>query len=497
MPANTSIIPIKAIRDGDQSTGDVVALGEFESGDKLDASYFSLNFTDVSLSGNTTFDTNVLFVDGTNDTLSTGTTSSGGAKLRVFKTSSGGSDSALRVDGSGFTTYFGYGTNADNYIDSGSSGNPAIFRQNGTEVARINSSGDLLIGTTSSAAALRIDADSSTTNNRALHLLITDDVCDQTMYGAYIDYNISGTDATTTNQTHVGLRIDTDSSATGGTTTNDHRIYSIWNDLNISGDSDLAYGIYNGVRSTLSTADTTTSLYGMYNIVQADKTAGTITNAFGQYNLAYAEGTVTNLRATQNLAYLQAGGTASILYGSLNEAQYDSGSTLTSAYGVRSSLDNNGATVTNEYIFYGDYQGTSGGSAYGLYVTGEDQNYFSNSVGIGTDPSYDLHVSGSIYATGDVTAYSDIALKENVETIQNPIDLVNGMRGVTFTRKDTGKEGVGVIAQEMREVLPQVVTEENGHIGVAYGNIVGVLIEAVKELSAKVKQLEETIINKS
>ena len=115
----------------------------------------------------------------------------------------------------------------------------------------------------------------------------------------------------------------------------------------------------------------------------------------------------------------------------------------------------------------------------------------SGNVGIGTTtPSYTLHVVGAIYATGDVTAYSDIKLKENVKTIENAVDLVNKMRGVTFTRKDTGEDGVGVIAQEMQEVLPQVVSEKDGAIGVAYGNIVGVLIEAVKELSAEVKRLK-------
>ena len=116
----------------------------------------------------------------------------------------------------------------------------------------------------------------------------------------------------------------------------------------------------------------------------------------------------------------------------------------------------------------------------------------SGNVGIGTSsPSYKLHVSGDIYATGNVTAYSDIKLKENVKTVENAVDLVNKMRGVTFTRKDTGEDGVGVIAQEMQKVLPQVVTEKDGIIGVAYGNIVGVLIEAVKELSAEVKRLKE------
>jgi hypothetical protein len=67
------------------------------------------------------------------------------------------------------------------------------------------------------------------------------------------------------------------------------------------------------------------------------------------------------------------------------------------------------------------------------------------------------------------------------------------MRGVTYTRKDTGEAGVGVIAQEMLEVMPQAVhqgTGDNDTLSVAYGNLVGVLIEAIKELEARVAELE-------
>lgn len=98
--------------------------------------------------------------------------------------------------------------------------------------------------------------------------------------------------------------------------------------------------------------------------------------------------------------------------------------------------------------------------------------------------------SGNITATGNVTAYSDARLKENVETISNALDLVNRMRGVFYDRIDTGEPGVGVIAQEMEEIIPEVVAPSDGKLTVAYGNLVGVLIEAVKELSAKIEALE-------
>ena len=101
----------------------------------------------------------------------------------------------------------------------------------------------------------------------------------------------------------------------------------------------------------------------------------------------------------------------------------------------------------------------------------------------------------NIVANGDVTAFSDVRVKENIKTIEEPLNKVLKMRGVTFNRTDKDGERdklhVGVIAQEIEEILPEVVIEkDNGMKSVAYGNIVGVLIEAIKELNAKIEKLE-------
>ncbi|NCZ53903.1 MAG: tail fiber domain-containing protein [Verrucomicrobia bacterium] len=67
------------------------------------------------------------------------------------------------------------------------------------------------------------------------------------------------------------------------------------------------------------------------------------------------------------------------------------------------------------------------------------------------------------------------------------------MRGVTYERIDSGTKGVGVIAQEMKEVLPEVVMDassDDEFMSVSYGNIVGVLIEAIKELKAEIEELK-------
>jgi len=101
--------------------------------------------------------------------------------------------------------------------------------------------------------------------------------------------------------------------------------------------------------------------------------------------------------------------------------------------------------------------------------------------------------AGNFVASGNVTAYSDERLKTNIKTIENALDTVSKMRGVTYERIDSGIKGVGVIAQEMKEVLPEVVMEalsDDEYMSVSYGNIVGVLIEAIKELKAEIEELK-------
>ena len=96
---------------------------------------------------------------------------------------------------------------------------------------------------------------------------------------------------------------------------------------------------------------------------------------------------------------------------------------------------------------------------------------------------------GSWTSVGNITAYSDMRLKSNIQTIESGLDKVCAMRGVTF-EKD-GVAGLGVIAQEVEAVIPEVVmTHNDGIKSVAYGNIVGVLIEAIKELKEEVAALK-------
>ena len=98
--------------------------------------------------------------------------------------------------------------------------------------------------------------------------------------------------------------------------------------------------------------------------------------------------------------------------------------------------------------------------------------------------------NSSITAGGDVTAFSDMRIKHDIETIEGALAKVSDMRGVYFKRNN-GEAGTGVIAQEIENILPEVV-KDGEYKSVAYGNMVGILIEAIKELKAEVEKLKES-----
>jgi len=102
-----------------------------------------------------------------------------------------------------------------------------------------------------------------------------------------------------------------------------------------------------------------------------------------------------------------------------------------------------------------------------------------------------INAGGSIVADGDITAFSDIRLKKDIKTLDGK--KVLDMRGVEFIKD--GEKRSGVIAQELEKVAPELVVDNEKYKSVAYGNIVGYLIEAIKDQQKQIDYLTEVLEN--
>lgn len=189
-----------------------------------------------------------------------------------------------------------------------------------------------------------------------------------------------------------------------------------------------------------------------------------------------------------------------------------------------SRLDVNGTTTSNNYIVGTNGDIRSGGN--GVTWSGETDfkiqhyntkvylQYAANGLFLRNNSGNDrmqLDASGNATFSGNVTAYgtpSDIRLKEDIEVIDNALEKVKQLKGITYTLKSDGNRLTGLVAQDLEKVLPEAVYTTNSigdsvneepeeHLAIQYGNTVGLLVEAIKEqqeqieaLTAKVKELE-------
>jgi len=113
--------------------------------------------------------------------------------------------------------------------------------------------------------------------------------------------------------------------------------------------------------------------------------------------------------------------------------------------------------------------------------------------------SGNITAGGSITAGGDITAFSDVRLKRNIETIDSALGKISMLRGVYYDRVDTSGRRIGLIAQEVEETMPEVVqtgTDRDQIKSIAYGNLVGLLIEGIKVLDKRCSDLEKRLEDK-
>ena len=159
--------------------------------------------------------------------------------------------------------------------------------------------------------------------------------------------------------------------------------------------------------------------------------------------------------------------------------------------------------------------GTSYGNMYGLTYTHTNIGTGTNQAISGLSHQLQHRTNGvltaaigtGIWTSGNVTAYSDIAVKTNLVRIPNALEKVCSINGYTYERTDYIKDledpeapdvlrQAGVVAQEIEKVLPEVVSGKEGNKAVAYGNMVALLIESIKELKDEVDELKKQLKEK-
>jgi len=169
--------------------------------------------------------------------------------------------------------------------------------------------------------------------------------------------------------------------------------------------------------------------------------------------------------------------------------------TMSSNVGVGTNSPAFTLDVVGDINFAGNlYQGASEFVS-SLWTSNGDTLYYSTTnVAIGNSfAAYELHVEGNVYASEDITAFSDARLKENVEPIGRALEKVCSIGGYTYNKIGDTRRNAGVLAQEVMTVLPEVVHgSEDTNYSVAYGNMVSLLIEAIKELKLEIDELKKS-----
>jgi hypothetical protein len=175
----------------------------------------------------------------------------------------------------------------------------------------------------------------------------------------------------------------------------------------------------------------------------------------------------------------------SIGLGTSNHAQFHCLGIGESASSVNGQIDATNVYADNIGKDSTDYITWTDNTQLDFYVNG------SNEMRLESDG--DLHVDGDVIAAS-TTVSSDKKLKDNITKYENALDAINAINGVSFDWKRNGKKSGGVIAQDVQKVLPELVKEvkdldgDDTHLTVDYNAIIGVLVEAVKELSEQLSK---------
>ena len=242
--------------------------------------------------------------------------------------------------------------------------------------------------------------------------------------------------------------------------------------------------LFTSVTGTINIGGSGNTLALNSSTISTNVTSGTLavfnSGLTGTLNLAGAANTI-NIGAGGAGSLVNISGTTTASTATATPLVLNLGSTYSSSAGANPKLklwtdgsQSMGIGVSNNQM---DFIGTSGVYQYGFWTAGTK--------------TFAIDTSGNGTFAGTMTSNSDASLKTNVVTIVSALDKVDALRGVMFDRISTGKREMGVIAQEVEAVIPELVfTDANGVKSVAYANTVALLIEAIKELKSEITDLK-------
>jgi len=365
-------------------------------------------------------------------------------------------------------------------------------------------------GDISSTRTISLDTTSATFTNGVKSKLNADGVVSSS---AQIDHNATTNYSANRHIDHTAVSISAGSGLTGGGDISTTRTLSI-----ATGgvtDAMLAGSISNGKLSN-STISGIALGSNLATLTIGTGLSGTSYNGSGAVTIANTG--VTSVVAGTGISINQGTGAVTVTNTITNNNQLTNGSGFQTTSGTVAKVENTVGGTSAVDLVYGNMAdndqfririgGTATNSGFVEIATADDgtepihvrqyTGVFGSLVRTATllDGSGNTTFPGSVTAGGDVTAFSDASVKENIKTIENALDKVLALRGVTYNRIDTEdkSEKIGVIAQETREVVPQVVFEgEEGKLSVAYGNLGGLFIEAFKQQQVLIQSQQSQI----
>jgi hypothetical protein len=235
----------------------------------------------------------------------------------------------------------------------------------------------------------------------------------------------------------------------------------------------------------------------------------------GSTGVTIANSGVTSIVAGTNISISGGTGAVTITNGVTNNNQLTNGAGYITSAALSSYLPLGGGvtsgTITANFNNSWGFRlnRTANTNYIGIvYATGDTNNWYIGPREDGTNTyriynfqtttnAFSVDINGNCTANGDVTAYSDKRIKENILPINNALDKVLTLNGVTYNRTDLEDKStkIGFIAQEVEKVVPEIVLydEKVDRYAVSYGNVTALLVEAVKEQQTQIEELKSII----